>query len=83
MTENQDERSILHTHFGTHSPYWRLSADSDAFELAAVKGAANIAMALRPDQADAIRSLTGITSSLRIDITLYGDALRLHLVGRK
>ena len=50
MTENQDERSILYAHFGTHSPYWRLAADSDAFELAAVKGAANIAMALRPNR---------------------------------
>ena len=67
MTENQDEKSILHTHFGTHSPYWRLSADSDAIELAAVKGATNIAMALRPDQAAEVRSLTGITSSVRID----------------
>lgn len=83
MTENQDEKAILHTHFGTHSPYWRLSADSDAIELAAVKGATNIAMALRPDQADIIRSLTGITSSVRIDISLYGDLLHLHLVGRK
>ncbi|MFD4838904.1 cyclic di-GMP phosphodiesterase [Achromobacter sp. NPDC058515] len=83
MTENQDEKTILHTHFGTHSPYWRLSADSDAIELAAVKGATNIAMALRPDQADAVRGLTGITSSVRIDISLYGDLLRLHLVGRK
>ncbi|MCW0206041.1 Cyclic di-GMP phosphodiesterase Gmr [Achromobacter veterisilvae] len=83
MTENQDERSILYAHFGTHSPYWRLAADSDAFELAAVKGAANIAMALRPEQAATIRGLTGITSSVRIDIALYGDLLRLHLVGRK
>ncbi|MGN6455367.1 MAG: PAS domain S-box protein, partial [Achromobacter mucicolens] len=83
MTENQDEKSILHTHFGTQSPYWRLSADSDAIELAAVKGATNIAMALRPDQAEAVRSLTGITSSVRIDIMLYGDLLHLHLVGRK
>ncbi|PTN51607.1 cyclic di-GMP phosphodiesterase, partial [Achromobacter xylosoxidans] len=77
MTDDQDEKSILYTHFGTHSPYWRLSADSDAFELAAVKGAANIAMALRPEQAETIRSLTGITSSVRIDISLYGDMLRL------
>ncbi|WP_313619741.1 cyclic di-GMP phosphodiesterase [Achromobacter sp.] len=83
MTENQDEKSILHTHFGTHSPYWRLSADSDAIELAAVKGATNIAMALRPDQAEIVRGLTGITSSVRIDISLYGDLLHLHLVGRK
>jgi len=83
VTDSQDERSILYTHFGTHSPYWRLAADSDAFELAAVKGAANIATALRPEQAAAIRALTGITSSLQIDITLYGDPVRLHLVGRK
>ncbi|MEN4922369.1 cyclic di-GMP phosphodiesterase [Achromobacter spanius] len=83
MTENQDEKSILHTHFGTHSPYWRLSADSDAIELAAVKGATNIAMALRPDQAETVRGLTGITSSVRIDISLYGELLHLHLVGRK
>jgi cyclic di-GMP phosphodiesterase Gmr len=83
MTENQDEKSILYTHFGTHSPYWRLAADSDAIQLAAIKGATNIALALRPDQADTVRSLTGITSSVRIDILLYGDLLRLHLVGRK
>ncbi|KOF52509.1 MULTISPECIES: cyclic di-GMP phosphodiesterase [unclassified Achromobacter] len=83
MTEHQDDKAVLYTHFGTHSPYWRLAGDSDAIELAAVKGATNIAMALRPEQADSIRSLTGITSSLRIDVTLYGDPIRLHLVGRK
>ena len=83
MTETQDEKSILYLHFGTPSPYWRLAADSDAIELSAVKGATNIAMALQPEQAQAIRALTGITSSLRIDISLYGEPVRLHLVGRK
>lgn len=83
MTETQDEKSILYLHFGTPSPYWRLAADSDAIELSAVKGATNIAMALKPEQAQAIRALTGITASLRIDIVLYGDPIQLRLVGRK
>ncbi|RBL80697.1 cyclic di-GMP phosphodiesterase [Streptomyces cavourensis] len=83
MTETQDDKSILYLHFGTPSPYWRLAADSDAIELSAVKGATNIAMALQPEQAQAIRALTGITASLRIDISLYGEPVRLHLVGRK
>ena len=78
MTETQDEKSILYLHFGTSSPYWRLAADSNAIELAAIKGATNIALALQPEQAQAIRALTGITASLRIDIVLYGLSL-IHI----
>ena len=81
--DNQDDRSLLYQYFGTHSPYWRLASDSDAFELSAIKGAANIATALSPEQAAAIRDLTGITSSLRIEVKLYGEPIGLHLVGRK
>ncbi len=76
-------RTTLYMYFGTYSPYWRLSADSDAIELAAVKGSTNIAAPLSRHQAVRVRDLTGITSSVRIDISLYGNPLQLHLVGRK
>lgn len=71
MFENQDT-SILNAYFGTHSPFWRLAFDSQALELSAVKGTTNIAISLNLVQTMRIRSLTGITASLDIEIEIYG-----------
>ncbi|MEZ2832031.1 cyclic di-GMP phosphodiesterase [Serratia liquefaciens] len=74
---------LLNAHFGTNSPYWRLAFDSNALALSAVKGKTHMAVALSAMQAAKIRRLTGITASLDITITLGGEPIHLHLVGRR
>ncbi|KYQ98620.1 RNase II stability modulator [Serratia plymuthica] len=74
---------LLNAHFGTSSPYWRLAFDSNALELSAVKGKAHMAVALSAIQAAKIRRLSGITASLDISISLVGEPIHLHLVGRR
>ncbi|MGA7781907.1 MAG: cyclic di-GMP phosphodiesterase [Paraburkholderia sp.] len=80
---DEQECGVLYTHFGIGSPFWRLSVDSNALQLAAVRGLTNLSVALNSDQADQIRSLTGITSHLVMDVALFGEPVRLHLVGKK
>ncbi|CAM5567179.1 cyclic di-GMP phosphodiesterase [Eoetvoesiella caeni] len=75
--------SLLFAYFGTRSPYWQLSADSNALQLAGVKGVPNLAVALQPQQANEIRAFTGVTSHAEIDITLFGEPQKLSLVGKK
>lgn len=75
--------SLLFAYFGTRSPYWKLSADSNALQLAGIKGIPNLAVALRTDQAAGIRAFTGVTSHAEIDITLFGESCKLSLVGKK
>ncbi|NYT62789.1 cyclic di-GMP phosphodiesterase [Alcaligenaceae bacterium] len=82
MSEDQDY-SALYLHFGTNSPYWRLGTDSDAISLSAIRDEIQITVGLTPEQAEHVRSLTGITSSLTIDVRIFDDDLKLHLVGRK
>ena len=74
---------LLNAHFGTQSPHWRLAFDSNALELSAVKGKAHVAVALSAMDAAKIRRLTGVTASLELTITLAGEPLHLHLVGRR
>ncbi len=74
---------LLNAHFGTNSPYWRLAFDSNALALSAVKGKTHMAVALSAMQAAKIRRLSGITASLDITITLGGELIHLHLVGRR
>ncbi|WP_438390198.1 cyclic di-GMP phosphodiesterase [Caballeronia sp. DA-9] len=73
----------LFTWFGTTSPCWRLSIDSNALELATVRGPANVSVPLDASQAAQIRALTGVTSHLALDIKIFGYPYRLHLVGKK
>lgn len=75
--------SLLFAYFGTRSPYWQLSADSNALQLAGVKGIPNLAVALKPEQAKEIRAFTGVTSHAEIDVTLFGEPQKLSLVGKK
>lgn len=42
-----------------------------------------MAVPLRPDQAQAIRRLSGVTSHLLLEINIFGEPMKLHLVGRK
>jgi cyclic di-GMP phosphodiesterase Gmr len=62
-----------------------LSSDSNALELSPVTGnsPATAAVALSAQQAAQIRRLTGVTSHLTLEVRLYGEPLRLHLVGKK
>lgn len=83
MTDEQGQ-TLLYAYFGTSSPHWRLSADSDAIQFAEDEdGETNIAVPLTTPQANMIRAMTVITSSVNLTITLYGNSLSMHLVGRK
>ncbi|KML54483.1 RNase II stability modulator [Burkholderia cepacia] len=81
--DDENDSAVLEAHVGTRSPCWRLGSDSNALELAAVRGLTNVAVALTVEQAARIRALTGVTSHLVLDIVLFGDQVSLHLVGRK
>ncbi|MDW8846271.1 cyclic di-GMP phosphodiesterase [Erwinia sp. MMLR14_017] len=83
MTDEQGQ-SLLYTYFGTTSPHWRLKADSDALLFAEDEQAStHIAVPLTGPQANLIRSMTVITSSANLTLSLYGEPLSMHLVGRR
>ncbi len=73
----------LFTHFGTASPLWTLTRDSNALALTGEAPAATISVELNPMQAGEIRQMTGVTSSMVLAIAIFGEPLRLHLIGRK
>jgi cyclic di-GMP phosphodiesterase Gmr len=78
------EQNLLYRYLGTTSPYWRLPADSNALQLAAHETAdTSQVIALTAEQADAIRQMTVITSSITMSISLFGSEVPVHLVGRK
>ncbi|MBN3789962.1 cyclic di-GMP phosphodiesterase [Burkholderia sp. Ac-20353] len=81
--DDENDSAVIEAHFGTRSPCWRLGSDSNALELAAVRGMTNVSVALSAEQAAQIRALTGATSHLVLDLALFGRAVRFHLVGRK
>ncbi|MCW0054078.1 PAS domain S-box protein, partial [Burkholderia pseudomallei] len=81
--DDENDSAVLEAHLGTRSPCWRLGSDSNALELAAVRGLTNVAVALTSEQAARIRVLTGVTSHLVLELSLFGDPVSLHLVGRK
>ena len=78
------EQNLLFRYMGTHSPWWRLSADSNALHLSTSENAdVTQVVALDDEQADLIRHLTVITSSISMSLSLYGEDVPVHLVGRK
>ncbi|CZX84137.1 cyclic di-GMP phosphodiesterase [Enterobacter hormaechei] len=78
------EQNLLFRYMGTHSPWWRLTADSNALHLAASASAEIVqVVALDDEQAALIRQLTVITSSIAMTLPLYGLDVPVHLVGRK
>lgn len=78
------EQNLLFRYMGTHSPWWRLTADSNALHLAASESAEIVqVVALDDEQAALIRQLTVITSSVAMTLPLYGVDVPVHLVGRK
>ncbi|WP_034915075.1 cyclic di-GMP phosphodiesterase [Erwinia sp. 9145] len=83
MTDDQGQ-ALFYTWFGTASPHWRLTSDSDALKFAEdEKASTQIAIALTPSQASLLRSMTVITSSINLTVSLYGEEMPMHLVGRK
>ncbi|HTJ92980.1 MAG TPA: cyclic di-GMP phosphodiesterase [Pararobbsia sp.] len=74
---------VLYAHFGTASPCWRLSSDSNALQLSAISGPATVSIALSGEQAARVRAMTGVTSHLVLDIVIFGNPLQIHLVGKK
>lgn len=83
MMDDQ-EQNLLFRYMGTHSPWWRLTADSNALHLAATESADIIqVVALEDEQAALIRQLTVITSSIAMTLPLHGVDVPVHLVGRK
>lgn len=83
MNDEQGQ-SLLYAYFGTNSPRWRLLADSDALHFAEdAESSTHIAIALTAPQANLIRSMTVITSSINLTLSLYGEPILMHLVGRK
>ncbi|CAN0627972.1 cyclic di-GMP phosphodiesterase PdeR [Burkholderia multivorans] len=80
---DENDCAMLETRFGTSSPCWRLGSDSNALALAAVRGMANVSVALTAAQAAQIRAMTGVTSHLVLEIALFGRPVSLHLVGKK
>jgi cyclic di-GMP phosphodiesterase Gmr len=78
------EQNLLYRYLGTTSPYWRLPGDSNALQLAATESSdISQVIALEPEQAEQIRQMTVITSSVTMSISLFGSEVPVHLVGRK
>lgn len=74
----------LFTHFGTASPFWKLGSDSDSLQLSGCeKGSATVGVKLSSLQADSLRAMTGVTSTLAMTVSVFGTSIKLHLVGRK
>ncbi len=73
----------LFTHFGTSSPYWKLAVDSDALELSGDDITATIALELTSAQAQQVRAMTGVISSVALSVSIFGTTICLLLVGRK
>ncbi|WP_312410132.1 cyclic di-GMP phosphodiesterase [Pseudescherichia sp.] len=83
MKEDLDQ-SVLFRYLGSSSPFWRLSADSNALQLAASENAEiSQTITLNDEQAEQIRAMTVITSSVTTTLPLLGSDVPLHLVGRK
>ncbi|ORM73941.1 cyclic di-GMP phosphodiesterase [Pantoea wallisii] len=83
MTDEQGQ-TLLYTLFGTTSPHWRLTSDSDALHFAEdEKANTNLAVPLTPAQASLLRAMTVITSSINLTLSLHGSPVPMHFVGRK
>lgn len=83
MLEDQGQ-TLLFTLFGTRSPYWQLTSDSDALKLSREELAeTSLAVPLTASQAQLLRAMTVVTTSVNLVINLRGEELPMHFVGRK
>lgn len=82
--KDSQEQNLLFRYLGSNSPFWRLSADSNALHFAPDETAdISQVVPLTDEQAKQIREMTVITSSLTLHISVYGEEMTIHLVGRK
>lgn len=78
------ELVTLYSYVGTHNPYLRLSEDCNILHFSIDETAeAEQTIELSPEQADRIREMTVITSSLLMTLPIEDDDIPVHLVGRK
>ncbi|WP_144814905.1 MULTISPECIES: cyclic di-GMP phosphodiesterase [Enterobacteriaceae] len=83
MKEDLDQKGLFR-YLGLNSPFWRLSADSNTLHLATSENAeASQTITLNDEQAEQIRAMTVITSSVTTTLPLLDREVTLHLVGRK
>jgi cyclic di-GMP phosphodiesterase Gmr len=81
--EDIDHPQLL-THFGTSSPFWKFTVDSNTLLLSGRLGElGTVGVELTPAQGAAVRALAGATQSVVLDVKIFGSSMRLHLVGRK
>ncbi|MET6677921.1 cyclic di-GMP phosphodiesterase [Citrobacter amalonaticus] len=78
------ESATLYSFLGTHTPYWRLSEDSNTLHLSVTEATDRAErVELSPEQAERIREMTVITSSLMMTLPFEDNDVPVHLVGRK
>ncbi|EHK0944922.1 cyclic di-GMP phosphodiesterase [Citrobacter farmeri] len=78
------ESATLYSYMGTHTPYWRLSEDSNTLHLSVTEATDRTeSVELAPEQAERIRDMTVITSSLMMTLPFDDNDIPVHLVGRK
>lgn len=78
------ESATLYSFLGTHTPYWRLSEDSNTLHLSVTEATDRAErVELAPEQAERIREMTVITSSLMMTLPFDNNDVPVHLVGRK
>ncbi|THE34856.1 cyclic di-GMP phosphodiesterase [Citrobacter murliniae] len=78
------ERVTLYSYIGIHTPYWRLSEDCNILHFSIAEATdTDQTIELSPEQADRIREMTVITSSLLMTLPIDDDDIPVHLVGRK
>ena len=78
------ESATLYSFMGTHTPYWRLSENSNILHLSVTEATDRTeSVELAPEQAERIREMTVITSSLMMTLPFDDNDIPVHLVGRK
>ena len=78
------ELVTLYSYVGTNNPYWRLSEDCNILHFSVEETSeADQTIELSPEQAERIREMTVITSSLLMTLPIEDDNIPVHLVGRK
>lgn len=75
--ERHSESATLYSYMGTHTPYWRLSEDSNTLHLSVTEATDRTeSVELAPEQAERIREMTVITSSLMMTLPLMTTIFR-------
>ncbi|BDH45682.1 cyclic di-GMP phosphodiesterase [Salmonella enterica subsp. enterica serovar Choleraesuis] len=81
----QTERpgATLLTRFNTASPGWLLTADSDILLLSGDNNRSSLRVPLSLAQAETLRAMTVITSSVTLTLDIDDTAILLHFVGKR